>query len=68
MLFPIIYYGDSSINNIEPKLIALTGISLIIFSNTTSTFLTKLLSLKFITIIGLVATQYIYCINPYLLF
>ena len=53
MLFPIIYYGDSSINNIEPKLIALTGISLIIFSNTTSTFLTKLLSLKFITIIGL---------------
>jgi peptidoglycan/LPS O-acetylase OafA/YrhL len=53
MLFPILYFGDSWINYIEPKLIALLGISLIIFSNTDSSALTKVLSLKIISIIGL---------------
>jgi peptidoglycan/LPS O-acetylase OafA/YrhL len=53
MLFPIFYFGDAWINDTEPKLIALTGISLIIFSNTHSTFLTKILSLKVISMIGL---------------
>ena len=53
MLFPIFYFDDTTINNIEPKLIALLGISLIIFSNTPSSFLTKFLKLKFLSIIGL---------------
>jgi len=53
MLFPIFYFGDNWINDIEPKLIALIGISLIIFSNTKSSMLSKFLSLKFISIVGL---------------
>ena len=54
MLFPIFYFGDARwINDIEPKLIALTGISLIIFSNTQSSILSKVLSFKIIYIIGL---------------
>lgn len=52
MLFSIFYFDDSWINDIEPKLIALIGISLIIFSNKESTLLTKGLSSKFISIIG----------------
>ena len=53
MLFPIFYFGDSWINHAEPKLIALIGVSLIIFSNTNSSMLTKVLSFKLISIIGL---------------
>ena len=53
MLFPIFYFGDNWINDSEPKLIALIGISLIIFSNTESSILTKVLSFKIISIIGL---------------
>jgi peptidoglycan/LPS O-acetylase OafA/YrhL len=53
MLIPIFYFGDDWINDIEPKLIALIGISLIIFSNTDSSVLTKVLSFKLISIIGL---------------
>ena len=53
MLFPIVYFGDSWINDVEPKLIALIGIALIIFSNTESSILTKVLSYKLISIIGL---------------
>jgi peptidoglycan/LPS O-acetylase OafA/YrhL len=53
MLFPIFYFGDKWINHTEPKLIALIGISLIIFSNTDSSMLTKILRLKIISIIGL---------------
>ena len=53
MLFPIFYFGDSWINHAEPKLIALLGVSLIIFSNTNSSMLTKVLSFKLISIIGL---------------
>jgi len=53
MLFPIFYFGDGWINDTEPKLIALIGISLIIFSNTESSILSKVLSYKLISIIGL---------------
>src|SRR5210317_661173 len=53
MLFPIFYFGDNWINDTEPKLIALIGIALIIFSNTDSTVLNKVLSYKKISIIGL---------------
>ena len=53
MLFPIFYFGDNWINDIEPKLIALTGVSFIIFSNTKSSILTKFLSFKIISTIGL---------------
>jgi peptidoglycan/LPS O-acetylase OafA/YrhL len=48
MLFPILYFGDSWINDSEPKIIALTGVSLIIFSNTDSSIITKILRLKII--------------------
>ena len=53
MLIPIFYFEDSWINDAEPKIIALIGISLIIFSNTESSALTKILSLKIVSIIGL---------------
>ena len=53
MLFPIFYFGDEWITYIEPKLIAVVGISMVIFSNTDSSALTKLLRLKAISIIGL---------------
>jgi hypothetical protein len=53
MLFPIFYFGDNWINDLEPKLIALIGISLIIFSNTESSIVSKVLSYKLISIIGL---------------
>ena len=52
MIFPIFYFGDEWINDTEPKLLALIGISLIIFSNTDSSFLTKILSFKIVSIIG----------------
>jgi len=53
MIFPIFYFNDNWINDTEPKLIALIGISLIIYSNTESTLLSKILSFKLISIIGL---------------
>lgn len=53
MFFPIFYFDETWINDTEPKLIALTGISLIIFSNTDKTNLSKVLSLKPVSIIGL---------------
>jgi peptidoglycan/LPS O-acetylase OafA/YrhL len=53
MLFPIFYFGEDWIINVEPKLLALIGISFILFSNTDSSVLTKVLSYKIISIIGL---------------
>ena len=53
MLFPIFYFGDEWINDTEPKLIALIGISLIIFSNTDTSVLTKFLNIKIISAVGL---------------
>lgn len=52
MFFPFIYFDDNWINDTEPKLIALAGISLIIFSNTEKTFLSRILSTKPINLIG----------------
>ena len=53
VLFPLFYFDKYSVNDIEPKLLVSLGISLIIFSNTNSSYLTKLLSFKFLGIIGL---------------
>jgi len=53
MLYPLFYYDKYSVNDIEPKLIVLIGISLIIFSNKNDSYLTKLLSFKVLSIIGL---------------
>ena len=53
MFFPISYFSDIWINDTEPKLLALTGVSLIIFSNSENTILSKLLNLKPLTFIGL---------------
>ena len=55
LLFAVYYFGDDWINDIEPKLISLIGVSLIIFSNTESTNLTKILKLKSISTIGLIS-------------
>lgn len=53
LIFPILYFDDSWINDIEPKLIALSGISLIIFSNTRNSFLSKFLGIRLLSMIGL---------------
>jgi peptidoglycan/LPS O-acetylase OafA/YrhL len=53
MLIPIFYFNDTDINQIEPKLIALTGVALIIFSNTNETYLSKILNFKILSLIGL---------------
>ena len=53
MILPIFFFSDDSINQIEPKLIALFGISLIIFSNTDETYLSKILNLRSLSLIGL---------------
>ena len=53
MIFPIFYFSEDSINEIEPKLISLLGVALIIFSNTNKTNLSKVLNLKTLSIIGL---------------
>ena len=55
LLFAIYYFGDEWINDIEPKIISLTATSLIIFSNTESTNLTKIFRLKSISTIGLIS-------------
>lgn len=53
IILSFFYFDDSWINDTEPKLIAILGISLIIFSNTENTKTTDLLSLKPISLIGL---------------
>ena len=53
LVFPLLVFDHYSINDIEPKLLALTGVSLIIFSNTKHTYLTKILSFKALSVIGL---------------
>ena len=52
MLFPLFYFNDEWINDIEPKLIALFGVSLIIFSNSENSYLSKLLNFKPLAVIG----------------
>ena len=53
MLFPIFYFNDYWINDIEPKLISLLGVSIILYSRGKESFLTKFFNNKFITLIGL---------------
>ena len=53
MLIPIYYFDDSWINDIEPKLIALTGTALILFSNSSKSLFSKIMNLKIFTVIGL---------------
>ena len=53
MLFPMFYFDSSSVNQIEPKLISLIGISLIILSNTEDSILSKFLNIKIFRLIGL---------------
>ena len=53
MLFPLFYFSDSWINDTEPKLVALLGICLILFSNSKKTYISKILSIKPIYLIGL---------------
>ena len=52
MSFPIFYFDESWINDLEPKLISLFGVSLLLLSNKNN-FLNKLSKIKFIRILGL---------------
>jgi len=51
--FAIIYFDNSNVNEIEPKIIALTGVSLIILFNKKDTLLSKILGLKLLSVIGI---------------
>jgi len=62
MLFPIFYFGDNWINDTEPKLIALIGVSLIIFSNSKDSYLSKILQFKPLSMIG-VSSYSIYLLH-----
>ena len=53
LVIPMFYFDDAWINDIEPKLISLTGVALLIFSNSRNTVTTKLLSIKALSIIGI---------------
>ena len=53
MSIPLFYFDDFWINDIEPKIITLLGVSLVIFSNKEDTLLTKALSNNLISKIGL---------------
>jgi peptidoglycan/LPS O-acetylase OafA/YrhL len=52
-LFPLFYFDDSWILDIEPKIITLLGVSLVIASHQDDGFVSKLLSNKLLTILGL---------------
>jgi peptidoglycan/LPS O-acetylase OafA/YrhL len=53
MLFPIFFFDDNWINDIEPKLISLLGVSIILYSNTKWSIFDKLFSNKIVNLIGL---------------
>jgi len=53
MFWPILSFNDLWINDIEPKLICLFGLALFILFNQDSTYLSKLINLKFLSRIGL---------------
>jgi peptidoglycan/LPS O-acetylase OafA/YrhL len=53
MLFPLFYFSDSWINDTEPKLVALSGICLILFSNSKKTYISKFLGIRPLYLIGL---------------
>jgi peptidoglycan/LPS O-acetylase OafA/YrhL len=52
-LFPLVYFDDSWILDIEPKIFTLAGVSLLILSNENKSFVNKLLSSKILTLLGL---------------
>ena len=53
ILFSIYFFDDSWINDIEPKLLSLSGTALILLSNRNQTALSKVLSMKVFKYIGL---------------
>ena len=53
LVFSVFYFDDDWINDIEPKLISITGICLFIFSNDSKSKFTKVLMFKPIAFIGL---------------
>lgn len=53
LLFSIFYFDDDWVIDIEPKLIALTGVSMVLFSNSEDTFLTEFLKTKSFQWIGI---------------
>ena len=53
MIWPIFYFDDLWINDIEPKLICLFGLSIFIIFNKDSTSISKILNIKLISILGL---------------
>jgi hypothetical protein len=55
ILFSIVYFDSSNVNEIEPKIIALLGVSLIILSNQRDTLLSKILSSKLLSTIGIIS-------------
>ena len=55
MLFSIMYFDSSNVNEIEPKIMALLGVSLIILSNQKKTVLSKILSTKLLSTIGIIS-------------
>ena len=61
MLIPVFYFDDSWINDIEPKLLSLIGLSLFLIFNSEQSNLTKFLSLKFLSFSGLISySLYLY--------
>ena len=53
MVTPFYYFDDSWINDIEPKIIALLGVSLVLLSNKKDSYLSRILRFKFLSIVGL---------------
>jgi peptidoglycan/LPS O-acetylase OafA/YrhL len=53
MGFPIYYFDNSWITDLEPKLLTLAGVTIILIFNTKKSFLTRILSQKLISNIGL---------------
>ena len=53
MILPIFFFGDNWANNIEPKLLAVTGVSFIILSNKKNSLFSRIMNLKLISLIGM---------------
>ena len=53
MLFPIFYFDDNWINDIEPKLLCLTGVALILISDNNESLLSRISKMKIVSLLGL---------------
>ena len=53
MIFPIFYFDDAWIIDIEPKLLSILGVTLVLVFNSKKSTLTKFLSFNLIQKIGL---------------